>query len=84
MLIAEKETKLGKLVVKESGYSPEGYPGFLISLEMNGEAVSVLMEVDQTDSSPECKIHVWDTTGDDPIADFRGCAAGDELALEMY
>lgn len=84
MFIAEEETKLGKLFVKKSGWTVEGYPGFLISLERNGEVVSVLMEVDETGEIPECKVHVWDTTGDDPIADFRGRPLLDELRLEMY
>ena len=82
----ELQTKLGKLIVEKSGYSEEDYPGYYVALiSPNGEALAeVLLEVDATENAPECKIHVWDTTNDEPILSFRGIPEGDSLVLDTY
>lgn len=77
-------TKLGTIEVKESGYTEEGYPGYFVSLVRDDRVLAeVLFEVDETDEYPEVKIHVWDTTQEDPICDYRGCDH-DGLKLENY
>lgn len=79
-------TKIGNLEVCNSGYSREGYPGFVVSLysKTGEELASVLFEVDQTED-PVCKIHIWDTTSDDPICSMHSISLSDEsLELEEY
>lgn len=85
MKIAELETELGTLVVEQSGYTEEGYPGFTISL-LNyefKEIAAALLEVDETETTPEVKVHVWDSTHDEPVCDMRGCVDDDKLELEF-
>jgi len=82
----EIETKLGKILVTQSGWTNEGYPGYLISLKNNeGKPLAeVLFEVDENDSWPRCKIHIWDSTHEDPIYDFVGVAGKDEMLITEY
>lgn len=85
MKIASLQTKLGEITVEESGYTEEGYPGFVVSLLYNNrELASVLFEVDETENVPECKVHVWDTATEEPICSFRGSKSEDnEMVFEM-
>lgn len=77
------ETKIGPMRVIYSGH--RDYPGYFIQLAKDGCAlVSVLLEVDETDKDPECKIHVWDTTQDEPVCDLRGRCCNNEMKLEHY
>jgi hypothetical protein len=74
MIIDKINTKLGELTIEKSGWSESGYPGFYISLKKNNTTTAeVLFEVDENDELPECKIHIWDSTKEDPIKDLRGC-----------
>ena len=82
MKIASLQTKHGILEVERSGYSIEGYPGFIVSLKNDGkELACVLFEVDEENS--ECKVHVWDTTQDEPVCDMHGTIT-QTLELENY
>lgn len=65
------QTQLGDLMVERSGYTAEGYPGFLISLRTpEGEKREyALIEVDQSnpEEKPSLKVHVWNKEEDEPI-----------------
>ena len=78
-------TQLGSVEVEESGWTSEKYPGYFLKLKSpKGTSLAeVLLEVDETDETPVVKIHVWDTTNEEPICDLRGCVDGEELALAM-
>lgn len=69
------KTSLGDLVVEQSGYTQENYPGFIVSLQRpNGEKVeAVLVEVDQSnqDEKPTLKVHVWNRKDDEPVYDYE-------------
>ena len=68
----EMETKLGTIMIKESGFTAEGYPGFVFSIKRDGREVDIaLFEVDQSDPNedPECKVHVWAPGHEDPVFD---------------
>lgn len=66
--------KIGALEVFESGYTQENYPGYLVSLKDKklNTLTEVLFEVDENESPPLCKIHIWDTTHEDPVFIFHG------------
>ena len=83
MKVAEMETKLGRIVVHESGFTEEGYPGYFISLVNFDDKVlaETLFEVDQTEA-PTCKVHVWDCSKDEPVFSFA--AAEDSGGLKFY
>lgn len=76
-------TKLGRIVVNESGW--KDYPGVWVSLvgKNKEKLVEVLLEVDQYDETPECKVHVYDWR-DEPIEDYRGRMVGSKIELEKY
>ena len=79
------KTKIGNIVFNSSG--DEKYPGVYVSLIKKGETLAeVLLEVDQSDpeEEPVCKIHVWDTTSDEPIIDYHGYERGESMELEEY
>lgn len=70
----EMETKLGKIMIKKSGFTAEGYPGFVFSIERNGSVVDIaLLEVDENtfDDMPEpmLKVHVWGPGHEEPVFD---------------
>ena len=54
------ETSLGTLSVEKSGFTLEGYPGYAVTLKKDGMEVCVLLEVDETEDPPVCKVHIWD------------------------
>jgi len=84
MSIDTIKTSLGEISVTKSP-DIKDYPGYYVTLK-NKEGkflAGVLFEVDETDETPECKVHVWDTTSDEPICDFRGCEMNDELKLDF-
>ena len=70
--VLEMETKLGKIMIKKSGFTAEGYPGFIFSIERNGSVVDIaLLEVDEnTMPQPTLKIHVWGPGHEDPVYDY--------------
>ena len=71
----EIETELGMRTVSESGYSVEGYPGFVVALKRNGIRHEFLMvEVDETEDEPVLKTHIWNGIQDEPIFDFNSTA----------
>ncbi len=71
MKLAAINTKLGDLTIEKSGYSAEGYPGFVISIVKDGVKHEFAMaEVDQTESKPMLKLHVWDFEHEDPTHSF--------------
>ncbi len=71
-------TKLGDLIVEESGYTRENYPGFVISLVRDNKRLEMAMvEVDQTENDPVLKVHVWNQKDDDPVFDLA--VSKDEL-----
>lgn len=78
------KTKLGNIVVSTSG--DDKYPGVYVSLHKGATVLAeVLLEVDQSEEEPVCKVHVWDTTKDDPICDLLGQPLGDkELEFVEY
>jgi len=84
MYIDTIETSLGEITVSKSS-DIKDYPGYYVTLKnKEGKALAeVLFEVDETDEAPECKVHVWDTTSDEPICDFRGCEMNNELKLDF-
>ena len=82
MILSELKTKLGTLLVEESGYTREGYPGFIVSLFNDGEIASVLFEVDE--HTQECKVHLYDTRSDEPLADYSGRLESNNLTLKEY
>lgn len=68
----EKKTKLGKIMITESGYTAEGYPGFVFSVERNGAVTDIaLLEVDESDpdEEPTLKVHVWGPGHEDSVFD---------------
>ena len=68
--VLSMETKLGTIQIKESGFTEEGYPGFIFSVERDGKCVDIaLLEVDETEEEPVCKIHVWAPGHEDPVFD---------------
>lgn len=79
----EIDTKLGTLTVSESGYSIEGYPGFVVALKRNGIRHEFLMvEVDETEDEPVLKTHIWDGVQEDPVFDF--VAEAEEIDKMRY
>ena len=80
MVIGKLNTKMGQLVVERSGFSEEGYPGYFVTLTKDGKDLAcVMLEVDESEKA--CKVHVWDSTQEDPICDMSGRVHGDELEL---
>ena len=70
----EIETTLGTIQIKKSGFTAEGYPGFIFSIERNGRCVDIaLLEVDENTyedmPEPTLKIHVWGPGHEDPVFD---------------
>ena len=77
------KTKLGNIVINTSG--DEKYPGVYVSLHKGTKVLAeVLFEVDESEEEPRCKIHVWDTTSEDPICDMFGELSGDNMELIEY
>ena len=77
------ETKIGRIEVRNSSYTNENYPGFVTSLyNKNGKIlVETLFEVDQTGKVPKCKIHIFDTTSEEPIINLCGWEEGENMEL---
>ena len=68
----EMQTKIGKIMIKKSGFTAEGYPGFVFSINHNGKCVDIaLLEVDESDpdEEPVVKVHVWAPGHEDPVFD---------------
>lgn len=68
----EIETTLGTIQIKKSGFTAEGYPGFVFSINRKGKCVDIaLLEVDESDpdEEPVVKIHVWSPGHEDPVFD---------------
>ena len=66
------ETKLGKIMIKKSGFTAEGYPGFVFSIDRGGKCVNIaLLEVDENTyeemPEPTLKVHVWAPGHEDPV-----------------
>ena len=71
-MMNKMQTKLGTIMIKESGFTAEGYPGFVFSIERNGKSVDIaLLEVDESDpdEEPVVKVHVWAPGHEDPVFD---------------
>ena len=50
----EIETTLGTIQIKKSGFTAEGYPGFVFSINHKGKCVDIaLLEVDESDPDEE-------------------------------
>lgn len=72
--IVELQTKLGKIMIKKSGFTAEGYPGFVFSIDRGGKVTDIaLLEVDEhiyeDQPEPLLKIHVWGPGQEDPVFD---------------
>ena len=77
------DTSLGEIIAKS--VNSKDYPGIYVSLMKDGETLAeVMLEVDQSEEESVCKIHVWDTTNDEPICDLHGYVNGESLELEEY
>ena len=73
-MMNKMQTKLGTITIKESGFTAEGYPGFVFSIERNGKSVGIaLLEVDENiyegNPEPTLKVHVWAPGHEDPVFD---------------
>lgn len=63
-------TKLGKIEISQSGFTEEGYPGFIFSIDRDGKRTDLaLLEVDEREDVPLLKIHVWAPNHEDPVFD---------------
>ena len=70
----EIETTLGTIQIKKSGFTAEGYPGFVFSINRKGKCVDIaLLEVDESDpgDEPTLKVHVWGPGNEDPVFDQK-------------
>lgn len=70
----EMQTKLGTIMIKKSGFTAEGYPGFIFSIKRDGNVVDIaLLEVDESDpdEEPTLKVHVWGPGNEDPVFDQK-------------
>ena len=70
----EMQTTLGTIMIKKSGFTAEGYPGFIFSIERDGKVVDIaLLEVDESDpdEEPTLKVHVWGPGNEDPVFDQK-------------
>lgn len=72
--IASLKTKLGTITVSKSGYTAEGYPGFIFSVIRDGKLTDIaLVEVDENTyedmPEPTLKVHVWAPGHEDPVFD---------------
>ena len=80
----EIETTLGTIQIKKSGFTAEGYPGFVFSINRKGKCVDIaLLEVDESDpeEEPVAKVHVWGVGHEDPIFD---CELNAKMIDKMY
>ena len=68
----EMETTMGTIQIKKSGFTAEGYPGFIFSINRNGKCTDIaLLEVDESneDEEPVVKVHVWGPHHEEPVFD---------------
>ena len=64
------KTNIGNIMITKSGYTDEGYPGFVFSVGRDGAITDLaLLEVDETEDEPVLKIHVWGPGHEDPVFD---------------
>jgi len=71
-IYASKKTKIGMITISESGFTGEGYPGFVFSVFRDGKQTDIaLLEVDESDPEEEValKVHVWAPGHEDPVFD---------------
>ena len=80
----EMETTMGTIQIKKSGFTAEGYPGFIFSINRGGKCTDIaLLEVDESDpdEEPVVKVHVWGPRHEEPI--FAQYLSGKQIDI-MY